>query len=371
MYCGVKIYQIKSHSVSQLTFKWQNIFIGFTFAFGQLFTNLSMAYISIGLTYVIKILEPLFAICGTILLFKEIPSLAVLIYTCGIMLGVCLVVIKDCSHNSEGIVYALLSNLFLASRNTGIKYINKQTSVQCKGNFSTVHKLEDFSIISMIASLFMLGLLLIAQCTWVECFEYFTYGQLYAVASCFLGQHIFSYLVLGEVSVLGHALANSLKRLLVIFVSSLVMRTALTSIQELGVMIAIYCFYLYSTTKGDGKSSMNNRKQLKTFMVSCLGFWFIIKGISWIQFENILQIPSHQISIQSDDPENGNTKLQKDLDKIPRQISCIATYSGPLSSRAIRNIERLSSELSDVQVLCGSSSCLEDLKSIPSIYPSR
>ncbi len=145
----------------------------------------------------------------------------------------------------------------------------------------------------------------------------------------------------------------------------MVAHTALTSMQQLGVLIAICCFYLYSTTTCDGKSNMNERKQLKTFMVLCFGLWFIIKGICLIHFDNIPKISSHQI------PGNENAKHQNNLDIIPRQISCIVTYSGPLSSRAIRNIERLSSERSDVQVLCGSSSCLEDLKSIPSIYPSR
>ena len=182
--------------------------------FGTLMTNYSMALIPAASTHLIKVMEPMvtagiaWLIVGVTISKPKLLSLVlVLIGAVGASLNPHSTFLADTAW--QGIQFALLSTLMYAARNVTIKYLLGS---------SVIFEAATMGKVSLIGAITLLPLCIIA-CTSVTILQWnmVTLAILGGSALCHVAYtYISTCVILQYVTVIGHALANVAKRVLVI-----------------------------------------------------------------------------------------------------------------------------------------------------------
>ena len=215
------------------------IFSGASFCVGQLCTNTSLSIVSVSLTHIIKITEPLVALFfGIAILKDDIKKEAIL--SMGIMLtGFVNATVYDTTFHMKGMIFAAVSNIALQVRNLYIKL----SEAECKNGLKSITLFFLSNTISLIILLFPLIISQVIQpVAGLIRLDY----QILSIGFFFAIQHIMSFFVLQHVFITTHALLNVLKRLFIIVICAVYLKTYVNMLQFVGIAIAFIGFYLYS-----------------------------------------------------------------------------------------------------------------------------
>ncbi|KAG6412810.1 hypothetical protein SASPL_125500 [Salvia splendens] len=220
---------------------------------GNLLTNISLGKVAVSFTHTIKAMEPFFTVLLSAIFFGEMPSLWVVSSLVPIVGGVALASCTEVSFNWIGFGTAMASNLTNQTRNVFSKKLMRK-------NDESLDNINLFSIITIISFLF-----LAPAAIFLEGVK-FSPSYLQYVASeglnvkelcvrallsglCFHTYQQVSYMILGMVNPVTHAVGNSVKRVVVIVSSVIFFRTPVSPVNSLGTALALAGVFLYSRAK--------------------------------------------------------------------------------------------------------------------------
>ncbi|XP_062152847.1 phosphoenolpyruvate/phosphate translocator 2, chloroplastic-like isoform X2 [Alnus glutinosa] len=220
---------------------------------GNLLTNISIGKVAVSFTHTIKSMEPFFTVVLSALFLGERPSLWVVSSLVPIVGGVGLASFTETSFNWTGFCSAMASNLTNQSRNVFSKKLMAKKE-------EALDNVNLFSVITIISFI-----LLVPAAIFLEGVK-FTPSYLQSAASqglnvrelcvrsvlagfCFHSYQQVSYMILGMVSPVTHAVGNCVKRVVVIVSSVIVFQTPVSPINSLGTAVALAGVFLYSRAK--------------------------------------------------------------------------------------------------------------------------
>ena len=222
--CGSILYLIlkmrkKAAGVSVLDYRV--VLLGGCHSYGMLMTNSSMAYTTASLTHLVKMTEPFFTtiimvIMGRLQLSCKIIVIMILI----LLTAVGSEPITDANSSLVGLLFALISNLCYAMRNTGTKYLFPEESSK------SVTTLDGFAALSV-------GGLLSLIPAWIF--------------SCSLGHHNYSSLLSDNnffifISSISHALYNIISLTIILLFFNPVQHALLNVGKRTSLVLVFYIF---------------------------------------------------------------------------------------------------------------------------------
>ncbi|KAG6410213.1 hypothetical protein SASPL_128266 [Salvia splendens] len=247
---GLNLYPKPKISKSQFL---QIFLLAIGHTLGNLLTNISLGKVAVSFTHTIKAMEPFFTVLLSAIFFGERPSLWVVSSLVPIVGGVALASCTEVSFNWIGFGTAMASNLTNQTRNVFSK------KLMCK-NDESLDNINLFSIITTISFLF-----LAPAAIFLEGVKFSPSYLQYAASEglnvkelcvrallsglCFHTYQQVSYMILGMVNPVTHAVGNSVKRVVVIVSSVIFFRTPVSPVNSLGTGLALAGVFLYSRAK--------------------------------------------------------------------------------------------------------------------------
>ncbi|KAM0068312.1 putative triose phosphate/phosphoenolpyruvate translocator, sugar phosphate transporter [Helianthus debilis subsp. tardiflorus] len=220
---------------------------------GNLLTNISLGKVAVSFTHTIKAMEPFFTVLFSVLLLSERPSMWVVSSLVPIVGGVALASFTEASFNWIGFASAMASNVTNQSRNV----LSKMFMVRKEEALDNINL---FSVMTIVAFF-----LLIPFAYLLEGFkltpEYLQFAASQGInvrdlmvrfvltGIFFHSYQQVSYIILGMVSPVTHAVGNCVKRVVVIVSSVIFFRTPVSPINALGTGLALAGVFLYSKAK--------------------------------------------------------------------------------------------------------------------------
>ncbi|KAL1553363.1 holo-[acyl-carrier-protein] synthase [Salvia divinorum] len=220
---------------------------------GNLLTNISLGKVAVSFTHTIKAMEPFFTVLLSAIFFGERPSLWIVSSLVPIVGGVALASCTEVSFNWIGFGTAMASNLTNQTRNVFSKKLMRK-------NDESLDNINLFSIITIISFLFLAPAAIILEGVKFSP-SYLQYAAseglnvkelcVRALLSglCFHTYQQVSYMILGMVNPVTHAVGNSVKRVVVIVSSVIFFRTPVSPVNSLGTALALAGVFLYSRAK--------------------------------------------------------------------------------------------------------------------------
>ncbi|XP_076954406.1 phosphoenolpyruvate/phosphate translocator 2, chloroplastic-like [Bidens hawaiensis] len=220
---------------------------------GNLLTNISLGKVAVSFTHTIKAMEPFFTVVFSVLLLSERPTIWVVSSLVPIVGGVALASFTEASFNWVGFGSAMASNVTNQSRNVLSKMfmVNKEEALDNINLFSVMTIVSLFLLIPFVFLLdgikFTPEYLQFAASQGVNvrdvCLRFVLSGI------CFHSYQQVSYMILGMVSPVTHAVGNCVKRVVVIVSSVIFFQTPVSPINSLGTGLALAGVFLYSKAK--------------------------------------------------------------------------------------------------------------------------
>ncbi|CAN1247370.1 Phosphoenolpyruvate/phosphate translocator 2, chloroplastic [Linum perenne] len=254
---ALKLYPIPKLTPSQVA---AIIPLALAHTMGNLLTNVSIGKVSVSFTHTVKAMEPFFTVIIAALFLGEKPTIWVVSSLVPIVGGVAMASMTEasfnccCGENRSGFCSAMASNVTNQSRNV----LSKKLMVQKEE--TTLDNINLFSVITIISFL-----LLIPAAIWMEGINFMpTYFK--AAASegmnvkqlclssliagfCLQLYQQVSYMILGMVNPVSHAVGNCVKRVVVIGSSIVFFHTPISPVNSLGTGMALVGVWLYSRAK--------------------------------------------------------------------------------------------------------------------------
>ncbi|XP_071706644.1 phosphoenolpyruvate/phosphate translocator 2, chloroplastic-like [Rutidosis leptorrhynchoides] len=229
------------------------LMLSVTHTMGNLLTNISLGKVAVSFTHTIKAMEPFFTVLFSVLLLSERPTLWVVSSLVPIVGGVALASFTEASFNWIGFGSAMASNFTNQSRNV----LSKKFMVRKEEALDNINLFSMMTIISFI--------LLIPFAFLFEGFKFSPDNLQFAASQgvnvrelcvrsvlagiCFHSYQQVSYMILGMVSPVTHAVGNCVKRVVVIVSSVIFFQTPVSPINSLGTGLALAGVFLYSRAK--------------------------------------------------------------------------------------------------------------------------
>ena len=230
--------------------------ISFCHAIGHIGAVVSAGAGAVSFTQIVKAAEPVFTCGMSYVILGSSVSMLTAVSLIPIVLGVALASVTELSFTWLSFGGAMLSNLAFATRNI----FSRMSMDKPKGENMTPENL--FGVLTIMSFLFALPLALVlegptAVATW-------TAATARAPASAILkasvatGLYFYTYnevamLALNNVHPVTHAVANTIKRVVILLACVIAFRTPMTPLCTAGSAIAIAGSYLYSLAKGKDK----------------------------------------------------------------------------------------------------------------------
>ncbi|XP_047310378.1 phosphoenolpyruvate/phosphate translocator 2, chloroplastic [Impatiens glandulifera] len=246
---------LKLHPIPKLTKSQVSVILtlGSIHTLGNLLTNISLGKVAVSFTHTIKAMEPFFTVIFAGLFLGESPSIWVLASLAPIVGGVALASFTESSFNWIGFGSAMASNVTNQTRNV----LSKKFMIKKEESLDNINL---FSLITISSFLFLLPMAILMEGV------KFSPSYLQQAASvgvnirelgirlvlsgiCFHSYQQVSYVILGMVSAVTHAVGNSVKRVVVIISSVIFFQTPVSPINSLGTAIALVGVFLYSKAK--------------------------------------------------------------------------------------------------------------------------
>jgi len=230
--------------------------IAFFHAIGHIGAVVSAGAGAVSFTQIVKAAEPVFT-CGlSALILGSSISLLTALSLLPIVFGVALASVTELSFTWLAFGGAMLSNLAFATRNI----FSRLSMDKPKGENMTPENL--FGVLTVMSFLFALPLALIIEgpvvaATWTAATAKAPAAAILK-ASVATGLYFYTYneiamLALNNVHPVTHAVANTIKRVVILLACVVMFKTPMTPLCQLGSAIAIVGSYLYSLAKGRDK----------------------------------------------------------------------------------------------------------------------
>jgi len=232
--------------------------IAFCHSIGHIGAVVSAGAGAVSFTQIVKAAEPVFT-CGlSALLLGQTVSAPVAISLIPIVFGVALASVSELSFTWTSFFGAMLSNLAFAARNI----LSRASMDKPKGENMTPENL--FGVLTVMSFMYALPLALAmegpkALATWAAASQTVApaYILKYTIST---GLYFYLYnevamLALNNVHPVTHAVANTIKRVVILLACVLIFRTPMTPMCSIGSAIAIIGSYFYSMAKGKDKAA--------------------------------------------------------------------------------------------------------------------
>lgn len=223
--------------------------IACTHSLGNLASVISFASGSISFTHVVKASEPIVAAFLSSYILGQTLPVVVYLTLLPIVLGVALASLKEISFTYLGFFSALASNVFYQLR---IVLAKQEMSKNDSSNNTKITASNLFRVITIISAMliFPLALLIegykinnvIRSCSdrgslvlniLVSSFSYYMYNEV-------------AFWLLDIIHPITHAVANTVKRVVIILVSIVILRAPVSILGLAGSMLAVFGTFLYS-----------------------------------------------------------------------------------------------------------------------------
>ncbi|WOG84128.1 hypothetical protein DCAR_0103309 [Daucus carota subsp. sativus] len=225
--------------------------LGLIHTIGNVLTNISLGKVNVSFTHTIKAMEPFFTVMLSFLFLAQRPTLWVVSSLVPIVGGVALASTTDTSFNWIGFSTAMASNVTNQSRNV----LSKMFMIRDKDGLDNINLFSLMTIISFA--------LLVPTAILTEGVRFTpAYLQQYTglnlkdlllkaifTGICFHSYQQISYMILHKVSAVTHAVANCVKRVVLIVASVIFFRTPVSPVNALGTSLALAGVFMYSRAK--------------------------------------------------------------------------------------------------------------------------
>ncbi|KAL8109852.1 phosphoenolpyruvate/phosphate translocator 2, chloroplastic-like [Apium graveolens] len=228
--------------------------LGLFHTIGNVLTNISLGKVSVSFTHTIKAMEPFFAVLLCVLFLGQRPTVWVVSSLVPIVIGVALASSTEVSFNWTGFSTAMASNITNQSRNV----LSKKLMISEEDGLDDINL---FSIMTIISFILLLPTAILTEgirFTPAYLQQYTTNRGLIlkdlclkAIVSgiCFHSYQQISYMILHKVSAVTHAVANCVKRVVLIVASVLFFQTPVSPVNALGTTLALAGVFMYSRAK--------------------------------------------------------------------------------------------------------------------------
>eukprot|EP01039_Chlorochromonas_danica_P004486 gene4486-4915_t len=211
---------------------------------------------TVSFTQVVKASEPLFTAATSGLFLHDVLPLKSYLSLIPVMVGVCMSSVSELTFSWQCLVAGVMSNTFSALRSVYSK-IAMCGDIKC-----TEISAENFySVLTLLCFLMLIPVTLVAE--WSQIGTFYAKWSTQALAASevrglwdavisgilFYLYNELSFKVLSEVNPVTHALANTMKRVVIILSSVFVFRNPLTTAGKLGSALAMLGTFLYSLSR--------------------------------------------------------------------------------------------------------------------------
>jgi solute carrier family 35 protein E1 len=240
--------------------------ISFLHALGSLATVVSLSQGTVSFTHIIKAAEPIFTAVFSAFILGSVFPISVYLTLIPIVLGVGLASVKELSFSWLGFVAGMSSNFFYQLR---IVYSKKELS----GDNNTLSPANLFRLVTIISAIELLPISAFLEGykvrkVWddsivrgmdsnevimnllISGFSYYCYNEI-------------SFWILGSISPITHAVGNTIKRVIIIFASILILKSPITNHGILGSAIAIFGTLMYSLAMNNTSFIDKEKKSIR------------------------------------------------------------------------------------------------------------
>ncbi|KAK1370277.1 Phosphoenolpyruvate/phosphate translocator 2, chloroplastic [Heracleum sosnowskyi] len=228
--------------------------LGLMHTIGNVLTNISLGKVAVSFTHTIKAMEPFFAVIMSVFFLAQRPTLLVVASLMPIVGGVAMASFTEASFNWTGFSTAMASNITNQSRNV----LSKKFMVRKEDGLDNINL---FSIMTIISFILLLPTAILTEgIRFTPAYlQQYTTNQgfilkdlcLKAIVSgiCFHSYQQISYMILDKVSAVTHAVANCVKRVVLIVACVIFFQTPVSPVNALGTSLALAGVFLYSRAK--------------------------------------------------------------------------------------------------------------------------
>jgi solute carrier family 35 protein E1 len=240
--------------------------ISFLHALGSLTTVVSLSQGTVSFTHIIKAAEPVFSAIFSAFILGSVFPISVYLTLIPIVIGVGLASVKELSFSWVGFIAGMASNFSYQLR---IVYSKKELS----GDNNTLSPANLFRSITIISAIELLPISVFLEGykvrkVWNESidrgmnsneiimnlvlsgFSYYCYNEI-------------SFWILGSISPITHAVGNTVKRVIIIFASIIILKSPITNYGILGSTIAIFGTLMYSLAMNKASSLDKEKKSIR------------------------------------------------------------------------------------------------------------
>jgi solute carrier family 35 protein E1 len=268
--------------------------IAFFHGMGNYATCISLGSGAVSFTHIVKAAEPIFSAILSALIFKTIFPFEVYLSLFPIVIGVGLASSKELSFTWISFFSAMASNLFyqlrivLAKKEmTSITTNNNNTNSNIKSIDKTLSKMENnttiavrspddtispenlFRIITIISAIQLIPIALLIEGSVLQSsynsvinsgnYEEFISSMLISGVSYYMYNEV-AFWILGLVHPISHAVGNTIKRVVIIFASIILLKTPITTQGMIGSMIAVLGTLAYSLVLFQYEKQQKNKQ---------------------------------------------------------------------------------------------------------------
>jgi solute carrier family 35 protein E1 len=228
---------------------WKSLPVALFLAFSKILTYWSYAEIPASLTHTVKSSAPAFSVLLSYLWFSKVPRRSACLSLVPITVGVTLAAANEMSFHLRGFIEALLATFVGVTQNVYTKVMLH--SLQMEPVLFHMYASLISAVIIVPGALFELidlGRAVLSPLPTASV----PYGMLLVSIICHYVQNIASIYVLARVSVLSHQVANTMKRLVIIVHSVLYFANPVTTLNALGMALALCGFFFYGLARIPG-----------------------------------------------------------------------------------------------------------------------
>jgi len=244
---------------------WTLVPVAAFFAVAQVCTVASLCSMAVSFTHVVKALEPAATAFATAVILKEVFHPAVYLSLIPVFAGVAMASASEVSFALFGFMTAMLSNFALSARNV---LASKFGSLGDMGDDKVERMTNQLSILTIVATVLLLPLAIALPGGLLDCPSAWHAALdrnvpmaelVYRMAASgfhFYMYQLTSFWALSQASPMTYSVLNTLKRIVIIIASVVVLRNPLSMGTAVGAVVAIAGGFLYSVAKQRFPSSV-------------------------------------------------------------------------------------------------------------------
>lgn len=223
--------------------------IGFFHALGNLATVVSLSQGAVSFTHIIKAAEPIFSAVLSATLFGDYSPTTVYLTLIPIVLGVALASVKELSFTWIGFLAGMASNFFYQLRIVlSKKELTNESNSLSPANF--------FRVLTIISAVELLPISIALEgyklrSVWESAIangvdnDVVISNLLISGFSCYCYNEV-SFWILGSITPMTHAVGNTVKRVVIILASIIILKSPISIHGMMGSAVAVLGTFLYS-----------------------------------------------------------------------------------------------------------------------------